>query len=67
VLGLLSLKYPHSNRSLFNALTAFAVCIGTAQIALPYVPDIPLALIGYFSLGLVILNKYIWRYDEKGQ
>jgi len=67
VLGLLSLKYPHGNRSLFNALTAFAVCIGTAQITLPYVPDIPLALIGYFSLGLVILNKYIWRYDEKEQ
>jgi len=66
VLGLLSLKYPRGNRSLFNALTAFAVGIGTAQ-SLPYgyVPDRPLALIGYFSLGLIILNKYIWRYDEK--
>ncbi len=65
VLGLLSLKYPRGNRSLFNALTALAVCIGTAQVALPYLPDYPLALIGYFSLGLIILNKYVWRYDEK--
>ena len=65
VLGLLSLKYPRVNRSLFNALTAFAVCIGTAQILIGYVPDYPLALIGYFSLVLIILNKYIWRYDEK--
>jgi hypothetical protein len=66
VLGLLSLKYPRGNRSLFKALTLFAVWIGTLQ-SLPhgYVPDIPLALIGYFSLGLIILNKYIWRYNEK--
>lgn len=66
VLGLLSLKYPRGNRSLFNALTLFAVWIGTAQILISYVPDYPLALIGYFSLGLIILNKYMWRYDERG-
>lgn len=64
-LGLLSLKYPRGNTSLFNALTLFAVWIGTAQILIGYVPDYPLALIGYFSLGLIILNKYIWRYDKK--
>lgn len=65
LLGLLSLKYPRGNRSLFNALTLFAVWIGTAQVLIGYVPDYPLALIGYSSLGLILLNKYIWRYDEK--
>lgn len=57
VLGLLSLKYPYGNKSLFNALTLFAICIGTAQILIGYVPDYPLAIIGYLSLGLIILNK----------
>ena len=65
LLGLLSLKYPRGNRSLFNVLTLFAVWIGTAQVLIGYVPDYPLALIGYYSLGIIILNKYIWRYDEK--
>jgi hypothetical protein len=57
VLGLLSLRYPHGNTGLFNALTLFAVWIGTAQVAIGYVPDYPLALIGYYSLGLILWNK----------
>lgn len=61
VLGLLFLKYPKGNKSLFNVLTLFAVWIGTAQILIHYVPDYPLALIGYLSVGLIIIHKMLKR------
>jgi hypothetical protein len=57
VLGFLALQYPKGNKALFNALTLFAVWIGTAQLALGYLPDYPLALIGYICLGLIVFNK----------
>lgn len=62
ILGLLAMKYPKGNKSIFNSLTLFAVWVGTAQILIGYVPDYPLAVIGYFPLILIILNKHVWRY-----
>jgi hypothetical protein len=56
VLGLLTIKYPMVNRKLFNALTLFAIVIGTAQLAIGYVPDYPLAMVGYYSAGLIVSN-----------
>ncbi len=56
VLGLLTIKYPVVNKKLYNALTLFAVWIGTAQLAIGYVPDYPLAIVGYYSVGLIISN-----------
>jgi hypothetical protein len=57
VLGLLTLKYPNVNKGLVYAMTLFAVMVGTAQIAIGYVPDYPLAVIGYYSLILIITDK----------
>ncbi len=48
------LKYPAGNHGLFYALTAYAVCIGAAMVALQYLPDIPFFFLGLASLGLVI-------------
>ena len=53
-LGILTLKYPAVHRGLFNALTLFAVWIGSLQILLGYAPDYPLAMAGYYALGLII-------------
>jgi hypothetical protein len=56
-LSILFLKYPAGNRPLFYILTAYAVCIGAAMVALQYVPDIPFFLLGLASLGLIIIAK----------
>jgi hypothetical protein len=31
--------------------------VGSAQIAIKYVPDYPLAFLGYYSLFLIILDR----------
>lgn len=56
-LGILTLKYPAVHKGLYNALTLFAVWIGSFQILLGYVPDYPLAMVGYYSLGLIISDR----------
>ena len=50
VLGLMTINYPKVNKGLYNALTLFAVWVGTLQLLLGYVPDYPLALVGYYAL-----------------
>lgn len=56
-LSVLFLKYPQGNRPLFHALTAYAVCIGAAMVALRYVPDIPFFALGLAALGLIIHHR----------
>jgi hypothetical protein len=53
-LSLLFLKYPAGNRTLFNLLTAYAVMVGAAMVALLYVPDIPFFFLGLASLALIV-------------
>ena len=60
-LSILFLKYPAGNHGLFYALTAYAVCIGAAMVALRYLPDIPFFFLGLASLGLVI-----WTQSRQG-
>jgi hypothetical protein len=57
VLAILFLKYPAGNRSLFHALTAFAVIIGISMTALMYIPDLPLLFIGLASLALILITN----------
>ena len=57
VLSLLTLKYPNVNKKLFYSLTLFSVMVGTAQIAIRYVPDYPLAFLGYYSVFLILLDR----------
>jgi hypothetical protein len=56
LLTVLFLRYPSGNRLLFNALTAYAVVVGAAMVALRYVPDIP-----FFAFGMVCLASIIVR------
>jgi len=56
-LGLLLLIYPNVNKPLVYSLTIFAVCVGTAQLFIRFVPDYPLAIIGYYSLIIIIIEK----------
>jgi hypothetical protein len=56
-LSLLFLKYPAGNRTLFNLLTAYAVMVGAAMVALLYVPDIPFFFLGLASLALIVRTK----------
>jgi hypothetical protein len=57
VLSILTLKFPDVNKGLFYSLTLFSVMIGTAQIAIGYVPDYPLAFLGYYSAFLILFYK----------
>ena len=58
VLALLFPNYPHTNRPLVHALTAYAVIIGLAMVALKYLPDIPFFLMGLISLAqIIIVNR----------
>lgn len=57
VLTILFLKYPEGNRPLFYALTAYAVVIGAAMVALKYVPDIPFFFFGLISLALIVATR----------
>ena len=41
-----------------NALTLFAVWIGTLQLLIGYVPDYPLTIVGYYSLFLILKNHF---------
>ncbi|HEY8344952.1 MAG TPA: hypothetical protein VIL66_07160 [Bacillota bacterium] len=50
ILGYMTINYPKVNKGLYNALTLFAVWVGTLQLLLGYVPDYPLALVGYYAL-----------------
>jgi hypothetical protein len=59
VLGILTLKYPDVNKRLYFALTLFAVMVGTAQFTIGYVPDYPLAIIGYYAGALILIDKFI--------
>jgi hypothetical protein len=56
-LSLLFLKYPAGNRRLFHLLTAYAVFVGAAMVALLYVPDIPFFVLGLASLALIVAAK----------
>jgi hypothetical protein len=56
-LSLLFLKYPAGNRRLFHLLTAYAVFVGAAMVALLYVPDIPFFVLGLASLALIVATK----------
>ena len=58
LLAFLFLRYPAGNRPLFHALTAYAVIVGLAMVALKYVPDIPFFLMGLIALGLILYNKF---------
>jgi len=57
VLRLLTLKYPDVNKGLFHSLTLFSIMVGTAQFAIGYIPDYPLAILGYYCLILILLEK----------
>lgn len=57
VLGFLTLKYPDVNKGLFYSLTLLSVVVGTAQFAIGYVPDYPLAILGYYSTILIIIDR----------
>ena len=59
VLGLLTLKYPDVNKGLFYALTLFSVIVGTAQFKIGYIPDYPLAILGYYSMVLIIIDRIV--------
>jgi hypothetical protein len=61
VLGLLTLKYPHVNKGLYYSLMIFSIMVGTAQFTIGYVPDYPLAIIGYYSLLLVVIDKILQK------
>lgn len=56
-LALLFLKYPAGNRPLYHALTAYAVIVGLAMVALKYVPDIPFFFMGLIALGSILIHK----------
>jgi hypothetical protein len=57
VLSLLFLTYPSGNRRLFHLLTAYAVLVGAAMIALRYVPDIPFFVLGIASVALIVWSR----------
>lgn len=59
VLGLMTLKYPNVNKSLFNLFTAYALFIGTAVVLSGWLPDIPFIILGIYSLCLILNNKMI--------
>lgn len=51
------MKYPDVHKGLYNALTLFAVWVGSLQVLLGYIPDYPLAVVGYYALGLIISDR----------
>jgi hypothetical protein len=57
VLSLMTLNYPRGNRTLFNLLTAYAILIGIGSVASGWLPDIPFILLGFYSLGLITMNR----------
>ncbi|MDD4032870.1 MAG: DUF6064 family protein [Bacteroidales bacterium] len=57
VLGLLTLKYPNVNKSLYNIFTIYALFIGTATVLSGWLPDIPFIILGIYSLCLIFYNK----------
>jgi hypothetical protein len=52
--SLLFLKYPAGNRRLFHLLTAYAVFVGAAMVALRCVPDIPFFILGLASFAPIV-------------
>ena len=64
LLGILTLNYPNVNKKLYFSLAIFAVIIGTAQTLLPYVPDIPLGILGYYSLIIAIIDKLKKKHEK---
>lgn len=65
-LSLLFLKYPAGNRPLFHVLTAYAVMVGAAMVALLYVPDIPFFFLGLASLALIVKTMVLGRLGWPG-
>lgn len=65
VLAILFLKYPKGNKTLYNLLTTYAVCIGAAMVALKYVPDIPFFIMGLAALGLILYYQLARRKNSK--
>ncbi|QIN78450.1 hypothetical protein GBA65_07835 [Rubrobacter marinus] len=65
-LSLLFLKYPAGNRMLFQVLTAYAVMVGAAMVALLYVPDIPFFILGLASLALIVKVAVLRRLRGQG-
>jgi hypothetical protein len=57
-LSLLFLVYPSGDRRLFHLLTAYAVFVGAAMVALVYVPDIPFFALGVASLMLILRVRH---------
>ncbi|MDF2980144.1 MAG: hypothetical protein K0S40_4872, partial [Actinomycetospora sp.] len=64
-LSLLFLVYPAGDRRLFHLLTAYAVFVGAAMVALLYVPDIPFFVLGVASLALIGWVKHRDRSAER--
>ncbi len=52
VLALLALNYPETNTRLYNLMTAYALCIGTATVASGWLPDIPFIILGLYTFIL---------------
>jgi hypothetical protein len=57
VLGLMTLKYPKVNKSLYNLFTAYALFLGTATVTTGWFPDIPFVILGIYSLFLILYYK----------
>jgi hypothetical protein len=68
VLSLLFLTYPSGNRRLFHLLTAYAVLVGAAMVALRYVPDIPFFILGIASVALIVRSgRHIGKMTLSGR
>jgi len=57
VLSLMTLKYPDTNKSLYNLFTVYALFIGTATVLSGWLPDIPFILLGLYALSLMLFKK----------
>lgn len=57
LLTVLFLRFPGGNRPLFYSLTAYAVVVGAAMVALKYVPDIPFFVFGLVCLASIAVDR----------
>lgn len=57
VLSLMTLKYPGTNKNLYNLFTVYALFIGTATVLSGWLPDIPFILLGLYALSLMLFKK----------
>ena len=63
VLSLMTLKYPDTNKSLYNLFTVYALFIGTATVFSGWLPDIPFILLGLYALSLILFKRNIGAED----